>query len=50
MTIATGHYSRSTGTINTSYQALSVGDILRVDVTGLPSGLQNFRVTLVGEL
>lgn len=50
MTIATGNYSRSTGTINTSYQSLSVGDILRVDVTGLPSGLQNFRVTLVGEL
>lgn len=43
-------YGRRTGTINTSYQSLSVGDILRVDVTGLPAGLQNFRVTLVGEL
>lgn len=43
-------YGRRTGTINTSYQSLSVGDILRVDVTGLPSGLQKFRVTLIGEL
>lgn len=42
-------YQRATGTVNPATQALVVGDILRVDITGLPTGLQKFRVVLVGE-
>jgi len=42
-------YDRATGTINPSVQALTVGDIIRVDITGLPAGLQRFRVVLIGE-
>lgn len=41
-------YDRATGTVNPSTQSLNVGDILRVDITGLPTGLQRFRVVLVG--
>jgi len=42
-------FTRATGTINPSTQVLNIGDILRVDVTSLPVGLQKFRVVLIGE-
>jgi len=41
-------YDRATGTINPAAQALAVGDIIKVDITSLPAGLQRFRVVLVG--
>ena len=43
------NYDRATGTVNPAEQSLVVGDILRVDITGLPAGLQKFRVVLIGE-
>lgn len=43
-------FSRTTGTINPTYQSVSPGDILRVDITSLPAGLQSIRLTLVGEI
>ena len=42
-------YQRATGTIDPSAQALVVGDIIRLDITSLPAGLQRFRVVLIGE-
>ena len=42
------NYTRKTGTINTGVQFLPVGTIVRIDVTSLPVGLQNFRVVLTG--
>lgn len=42
-------FTRATGTINASTQVLNIGDILRVDVTSLPVGLQKFRLVLIGE-
>jgi hypothetical protein len=42
-------YQRVNGTINPSTQALLVGDIIKVDITSLPSGLQGFHFTLIGE-
>lgn len=47
--VATGaDYDRATGTVNPSTQSLAVGDILKVDITSLPAGLQRFRVVLIG--
>lgn len=42
-------YSKNAGIINPAAQALAVGNILRVDITGLPSALKKFRVNLIGE-
>ena len=42
-------YQRTTGAINPATQSLVVGDILKVDITSLPAGLQKFRIVLVGE-
>lgn len=42
-------YQRATGTVNPATQSLAVGDILKVDITSLPAGLQSFRVVLIGE-
>ena len=42
-------FTRATGTVNPSTQVLNIGDILRVDITSLPVGLQKFRLVLVGE-
>lgn len=42
-------YTRDTGVINTGAQTLNTGDILRVDITALPTGLQRFRVVVIGE-
>jgi hypothetical protein len=41
-------YDRATGTVNPSAQTLTAGDIIRVDITSLPAGLQRFRVVLKG--
>ena len=42
-------HTRATGTISPSSQAVSIGDVLRVDVTSLPTGLPSFRLELFGE-
>lgn len=42
-------YQRTTGLINSAAQALAVGEILRLDITGLPEFLKKFRVDLLGE-
>lgn len=49
ISMASSDFTRATGTINPSAQTLNIGDIIRVDVTALPVGLQKFRVVLVGE-
>lgn len=43
-------YQKASGTINPTYQTLAVGDILRLDITSLPVGLQYIRITLIGEI
>lgn len=42
-------YSKNAGIVNPAAQALAVGDILRVDILGLPSALKRFRINLIGE-
>jgi hypothetical protein len=42
-------YSKNAGIINPAAQALAVGDILRVDITALPTALKRFRINLIGE-
>ena len=42
-------YQKKLGTINGAAQALSIGNILKVDITGLPTNLKGFRVTVIGE-
>lgn len=42
-------YTRTTATINTGAQTLNTGDLLRVDITALPIGLQRFRLVVIGE-
>lgn len=42
-------YTRETAVINTGAQTLDTGDILRIDITALPVGLQRFRVVVIGE-
>jgi len=46
---AASDYTRQTGTIDPAKQTLTVGTILRVDITGLPVGLEKFRLNLMGE-
>lgn len=43
------NYQRVAGTINTGLSSLSVGDIIRIDVTSLPQGLQDFRIVVIAE-
>lgn len=43
-------YTRATGTLNPTYQTLTKGDILRVEITSIPTGLQKFRLVLFGEI
>lgn len=43
-------YQKVTGTINPTYQNLVTGDILRLDITSIPVGLQKFKVVLMGVL
>jgi len=51
LNLATGYdYQRQLGVINTSVSTLSAGDILRVDITNLPAGLESFRITAFGVL
>ena len=50
ISMASADYSRNAGTINTGLSTLSVGNIVRVDITALPTGLQKFRLVVVGEL
>lgn len=49
ISMAAADYSRNAGTINPAMQTLNVGDILRVDITALPAGLQRFMLLLIGE-
>lgn len=42
-------FVRKTGIIDTSKQLLSVGTIVRIDITSLPVGLQKFRIVLTGD-
>lgn len=42
-------YSKNSGIVNASSQALAVGDIIRLDIIDLPVGCQGFRVNLTGE-
>lgn len=41
-------YHRTTGTFNSSLQALNAGDVIRLDVTSLPTNLSIFRIVLKG--
>jgi hypothetical protein len=41
-------YNRSTGTFNPTYQDVLAGEILRFDITSLPTNLTAFRLILKG--
>lgn len=41
-------YHRATGTFNSSVQSLTAGEILRMDITSLPTNLSLFRIMLKG--
>lgn len=42
-------YSSNTGILNSSQTSVTVGQMLRLDITNIPTGLGNFRVVLKGE-
>lgn len=43
-----GDYARATGTFNPSNQSILQGEILRLDLTSLPTNLTAFRIVLKG--
>lgn len=44
------NYQRQTGTINASNQTLAVGDIIRLDLTSIPTNFRRFRIIVKAQL